>query len=524
MDMLERLAKALAGRYRVEREIGRGGMATVFLAEDLKHERKVAIKVLHPELGVVLGVERFLTEIKTTANLQHPNILALFDSGEADGLVFYVMPYVEGETLRARMTRMGQLSVNETVRIVQAAASALDYAHRHGVIHRDVKPENILLQDGQAMVADFGVALAIQNAAGQRITATGWSVGTPQYNSPEQAAAEREVDGRSDQYSLAAIAYEMLAGEAPFTGATGPVIVSKLMTDPPPPLDKKRPAVPDHVVEAIHRALEKQPADRFDTVAEFSDAIGSGKTGMYRAIRAAKIRRRASYIGAAALAGLALGIIIGRRGRATATGVAAAPPATSDGEAPLGYGTFALAHDGTIVVTRDPSDGHARLAQSRLDRAGVTPIAGTELGVSPFISWGARSLGFVRGGEIFVVPLEGGVAIAVPGVRAGGIGAPDWTPDGRIVYTDTLGRLAIVGTDGTGLTIITTPAGTVGHVAPKVLSNGQWVLFTIVKDRAHATSGAQLGLVSLQTKEVRVVVDRDAGLAALAGWAAQLRR
>ena len=512
MEMHERLAAALTGRYRIDREIGRGGMATVFLAEDLKHERKVALKVLHPELGVVLGVERFLTEIKTTANLQHPNILALFDSGEADGLVFYVMPYVEGETLRGRMTRLGQLSVGETVRIVQAAASALDYAHRRGVIHRDIKPENILLQDGQAMVADFGVAIAVQNATGQRITQTGMSVGTPQYMSPEQAAAEREVDGRSDQYSLAAVAYEMLAGEPPFTGPTAPAIVTKLMTEPPPPLDRRRPATPDHIVEAIHRALEKVPADRFETAAEFSEAVGSGKTGTYRAIRAAKIRRRASYLGAAAVLGIAAGIVIGRQGRATAPGDTATRRTLIElGETIRGgYGNFALARDGALIVSRDPSDAPARLVLRRLDRLVAVPVAGTELGVSPFISWNSRSLGFLRGNEIFVIPIEGGVATAVPNVRSGTYGSPDWTPDGRIVFTDSLGRLSMVRPDGSGLTALTTPAAAGAHISPRVLPNGKGVLFTIVNNRFGGSGSARIAVLSLQAREVRIVVEGGA--------------
>src|ERR1019366_847145 len=213
MGSVERLNTALVGRYTIDREIGAGGMATVYLARDLKHDRPVALKVLKPELGAVLGVERFLSEIKVTANLQHPNLLPLFDSGEANGLLFYVMPYVEGESLRGRLEREKQLPVDDAVRIAVAVAGALDYAHRHGVIHRDLKPENILLHDGQPLVADFGIALAVTNAGGMRITQTGLSLGTPQYMSPEQATGDRVVDGRSDIYSLAAVTYEMLGGE-----------------------------------------------------------------------------------------------------------------------------------------------------------------------------------------------------------------------------------------------------------------------------------------------------------------------
>src|SRR3990170_4866043 len=231
MDALAQLKSALEGRYTVEREIGAGGMATVYLARDVRHNRSVALKVLNPELGAVLGVERFLAEIQVTANLQHPNLLPLFDSGEAQGLLFYVMPFVEGESLRARLAREKQLPVDEAVHIAVAVASALDYAHRHGVIHRDLKPENILLQAGQPVIADFGIALAVSKAGGARVTQTGLSLGTPQYMSPEQATGDRSVDGRTDIYSLGALTYEMLAGEPPHVASTAQAIIAKLMTE-----------------------------------------------------------------------------------------------------------------------------------------------------------------------------------------------------------------------------------------------------------------------------------------------------
>src|SRR5687768_8265080 len=214
-DVAGRLTAALADRYRVERELGAGGMATVYLAHDLKHDRDVAIKVLHPDLGAALGAERFLSEIRTTARLQHPHILPLLDSGEADGLLYYVMPLVTGETLRTRLDRERQLPIADAVRIAREVAGALDYAHRHAVIHRDIKPENVLLHDGSALVADFGIALAVQQAGGQRLTQTGLSLGTPQYMSPEQAMGERTIDARSDIYALGAVTYEMLTGEPP---------------------------------------------------------------------------------------------------------------------------------------------------------------------------------------------------------------------------------------------------------------------------------------------------------------------
>ncbi|WP_411281543.1 protein kinase domain-containing protein, partial [Gemmatimonas sp.] len=243
------------------------------LAHDLKHERDVAIKVLKPELGAVLGVERFLSEIRVTANLQHPNLLPLFESGEAGGLLFYVMPFVDGETLRARLEREKQLPVDEAVRLSVAIAQALDYAHRRGVIHRDLKPENILLADGQPLVADFGIALAVSKAGGQRVTQTGLSLGTPQYMSPEQATGDRVVDARTDIYSLGAMTYEMLTGEPPHIGSTAQAIIARLMTEEVRPLTTQRRSVPIPVDAAVRRALEKLAADRFATAGEFAQAL-----------------------------------------------------------------------------------------------------------------------------------------------------------------------------------------------------------------------------------------------------------
>src|SRR5438105_677011 len=282
MTSLNRLTSSLADRYRVERELGAGGMATVFLGHDLKHDRDVAIKVLHPDLGAALGGERFLSEIKTTAKLQHPHILPLLDSGDADGLLYYVMPLVAGETLRARLERERQLSIPDSVRIAREVASALDYAHRHGVIHRDIKPENILLHDGQAVVGDFGIALAITAAGGARMTQTGLSLGTPQYMSPEQAMGERTVDARSDVYSLGAVTYEMLTGDAPFTGSSVQAIVSKIMTQRPTPISAVRDTVPETVENAVMIALSKLPADRFATASEFATALTTPTTAFAR--------------------------------------------------------------------------------------------------------------------------------------------------------------------------------------------------------------------------------------------------
>lgn len=270
-DPVSRLNAALQGRYLIDSELGEGGMATVYLAEDLKHQRKVAIKVLRQELSAALGAERFAREITTTANLRHPNILPLYDSGEEGGYLYYVMPFVDGESLRARMARERQLPVDEALRIADEVADALQYAHDRGVIHRDIKPENILLDDGRAVVADFGIAHAVSASGGDKLTMTGASLGTPLYMSPEQA--DGTVDGRSDLYALGCVLYEMLAGTPPFTGQNAMAVMARHMRDPVPPLGTLRPTVSRHVTEAIERALAKTPADRFATLTEWRHAL-----------------------------------------------------------------------------------------------------------------------------------------------------------------------------------------------------------------------------------------------------------
>jgi len=274
-DQLARLKTALADRYTIERELGRGGMATVYLAEDVKHHRPVALKVLKSELAAVLGPERFLREIEISARLTHPHILPLLDSGDAGGTLFYVMPYVEGESLRDRLDREKQLPVDDALQISREVADALSYAHSRGVIHRDIKPENILLESGHAVVADFGIARAIDQAGGETLTATGLAVGTPAYMSPEQAAGSRDLDGRSDLYSLGCVLYEMLAGQPPFTGPTVESLVHQHLTVEPPNITAIRPAVPAQVAATLQRALSKTPADRFNPVALFAEALGS---------------------------------------------------------------------------------------------------------------------------------------------------------------------------------------------------------------------------------------------------------
>src|SRR2546422_4069224 len=284
-DLLAVLRDALADRYAVERELGRGGMATVFLAEDLKHRRPVAIKVLHPELAAAVGADRFLREIEIAARLQHPHILPLYDSGTAAGFLYYVMPYVEGESLRERLEREKQLPLEDTLRIAAEVAGALAYAHSHGVVHRDIKPENVMLSGGTAVVTDFGIARAVTAAGDARqLTQTGTVIGTPAHLSPAQAAGSAEIDGRSDQYSLACVVYEMLVGEPPFTGPTPQAVMARHSLDAVSPPSIVRASIPDAVEDALLRALEKTPADRFPTTALFAEALArpSAATGPMR--------------------------------------------------------------------------------------------------------------------------------------------------------------------------------------------------------------------------------------------------
>ena len=310
MELLEQLTAVLGDRYRVERELGHGGMAVVFLAEDLKHHRRVAIKLLKPELSAVLGGERFLREIDIAATLQHPHILPLFDSGQAAGLLYYVMPFVEGESLRQRLEREQQLPIDSALRITREVGSALQYAHEQGVIHRDIKPENIMLCAGQAVVADFGIARALHAAGTEQLTQSGMVVGTPQYMSPEQAVGEM-VDGRSDQYSLACALYEMLIGEPPFTGPSSQAVIARHSLDPVPSLRVVRQTVPQAVEGAIRQAMAKLPVDRFPSMQRFLDALESPEGASLRATTPVPLRSRSGpragrRVAAALGAGLAV--------------------------------------------------------------------------------------------------------------------------------------------------------------------------------------------------------------------------
>jgi len=362
MSDLTRLTTALEQRYRIQRQLGAGGMATVYLATDLKHDREVALKVLRPELGAVLGVERFLAEIKITARLDHPHILTLIDSGAEEGYLYYVLPFVRGESLRDKLNRDHQLGLDEALAITRQIASALDYAHRHGVVHRDIKPENILLLEGEAMLADFGIALAVSEAGGNRLTETGLSLGTPQYMSPEQATGDRLLDARSDVYSLGAVLYEMLAGEPPVTGPSAQAMIAKLMTERPVHLRVVRSAIPENVDAAVARALDKTPADRFASAGDFvralEDRTATGSSTATTVAVAAARSRRPIWIGLAAtvVALVAAGgwrYLRGRTATATAADAAAASPAASYVLRDRSQLTFT----GTVFVSAVSGDG-----------------------------------------------------------------------------------------------------------------------------------------------------------------------
>jgi len=474
-DTPSRLASALADRYRIERELGQGGMATVYLAEDLKHDRKVAIKVLKPELAAVLGAERFVQEIKTTAALSHPHILPLFDSGSATAgqgsneFLYYVMPYIEGETIRTKLERERQFGIEEAIRITTEVADALDYAHRNGVIHRDIKPENILLHDGRPMVMDFGIALAVSAAAGGRMTETGMSLGTPHYMSPEQATADRDITGRSDIYSLASVLYEMLTGEPPHMGTSAQQIIMKIIAEPVKSVIELRKSVPPHVAAAVGKALEKLPADRFDSAKAFAEALvnpqfigtagsaGSAGSAVFAGTAGPPVRRALTTLLAvttilfAALATWALTRPTPPR-PVTRVGLALPPEQAPD---PRG---FALAtSDGSRIVYVGPSQqaGVTQLWVKARDQLTATPLPGTLAPSAAVISPDDAWLAVVQGDSLRKMPITGGALISLAGGVSNSQGSVAWLDDGTLVYAARqpaqLVRIADAGGPGTVL-------------------------------------------------------------------------
>ena len=446
----ERLSTALADRYRIERELGQGGMATVYLAADLKHDRKVALKVLKPELAAVLGAERFVVEIKPTAALQHPHILPLFDSGTADGFLYYVMPFIDGETLRDKLTRETQLGVDDAVRIASDVASALHYAHTHGVIHRDIKPENILLHDGRPMVADFGIALAVSAAAGGRMTETGLSLGTPHYMSPEQATAEKEISARSDVYSLASVLYEMLAGEPPHGGGSAQQVIMKIITETPRPVSALRKSVPPNVTAAVGKALEKLPADRFESAKAFAEALANpafrttalGGAAAHAAggMPTAHAGWRWAAVVLAVVATSVGSVAMWALARAGAEPRDVGLPPTAPIRMEDSYRNFAVAHDGSFIVYEAKVGESSQLWYRSLVGPEVRAIGGTEGAFgTPRIAPDDRRVAFASHGEIRIVSLGGGTVTTV--AKAGDPHGGGWLEGGKLVFSDDDGRV-----------------------------------------------------------------------------------
>ena len=527
MDRLSQLTTALADRYRIERELGAGGMATVYLAHDLRHDRPVAIKVLHPELAAALGGERFLSEIKTTARLQHPHILPLLDSGAADGQLFYVMPYVSGETLRSRLERERQLPIADAVRIAREVADALSAAHAIGIIHRDIKPENILLQGGHALVADFGIALAVQSAGGQRMTQTGLSLGTPQYMSPEQAMGEKTIDARTDVYALGAVSYEMLAGEPPFTGGSVQAIVAKLLTDPARPLTQLRRSVPVHVEAAVLAALEKLPADRIASAAAFATALEDRE---FTATRTASVRRADGGAGPSVprrwlLGAVGLIVLLAATVAALALNRPAAP-ATRQRillwqhriPDPLAPGArfvgiqATIAPDGSSIVFADSGAAGYLLMRKPRDASVATPLAGTEGGLSPFFSPDGKWVGYLTfDRKLKKIPVTGGGSITLAEDASSDYKVGAWFDDGTIVYSSTkarreLTRIRVDGTAGASLRL-PTQAAQIASLWPLPGSRG--FLFTACT--GNCALGSSVWSYSFGADSARLVLPSAAG-------------
>ncbi len=519
MTPIETLQVALADRYEIDREIGSGGMATVYLARDLRNKRDVALKVLKPELGAVLGTERFLSEITVTANLQHPNLLPLFDSGEAGGLLFYVMPFVRGETLRAKIDRERQLSVDEAVRIASAVASALQCAHEGGVIHRDLKPENILIQSGQPVIADFGIALAVSKAGGARVTQTGLSLGTPQYMSPEQATGDRVIDARSDIYSLGAVTYEMLSGEPPHSGSSAQAIIAKLMTSEPQPLNTLRSTIPVNVACAVEKALAKLPADRFASAQEFASAlqnssftIASKSTRASAEHSAATRRLQRVATGAVVLAGLFLAAALWAIFRPEPAKPVVRYVLGMDSTEIIGGGgrRIALSPDGELLAYTLLPDFNVYVR--RRDQLRGTILPGADNAFSPFFSQDGRKVGyFSPPGRLKVVAVNGGPPVTISDSIAGGGGS--FGPDGRI-YATRLNSWGIVRmTDAPGaplqtVTTVDTAQGERRHLWPEVLPGGKLMLFVIIYGTSGTTQsakGSMIAIADLDTRKYRTL-------------------
>jgi serine/threonine-protein kinase len=514
------LKAALADRYDVDREIGRGGMATVYLADDVRHRRHVAIKVLHPELAAVLGAERFLREIEIAAGLQHPHILPLYDSGQADtsdgsgALLFYVMPFIEGESLRDRLRRESQLSVDDALQIAREVADGLGYAHSLGIIHRDIKPENILMSNGHALIADFGIARAVREAGGERLTETGLSLGTPQYMSPEQASGSPNIDARSDVYALGCVTYEMLVGEPPHTGPNPQAIMAKVLTQPVPHVREARDTVSVVMDGTIAKALAKLPADRFATAQQFGEALQQSLTSdaVPSVATVATSRPRWQWPAVATLAVVVLGALAlwgPWRGGGS-------PPA-STGVLHLTMETEPLAvlqHVPSSVVRWSPDGaqlayvaGQGPVGQIYLRRLDgtTTAVPGAAGAQAPFFSPDGRWLGFVSGGKLRKVSLVDGSGATLSDAQE--LHGADWNQHGTIVLGGNYGNLwglSLVSSDGGAQEQLLSVPGATNSGAPNYylyptwLPDGRAVLFTTADAGGIAMDISVVGTSSMR--------------------------
>jgi len=511
----DRLNTALAGRYRIERHLGEGGMASVYLCEDLK--------LLKPELAAVLGAERFVQEITTTASLQHPHILPLFDSGTADGFLYYVMPYIQGETLREKLTRDTQLGVSESVVITRDVADALDYAHRHGVIHRDIKPENILLHDGRPMIADFGIALAVSAAAGGRLTETGLSLGTPQYMSPEQATAEKDITARSDVYSLGSVLYEMLTGHPPHMGANAQQTIMKIITEPAEPVTKYRKAVPANVAAAVAKSLEKLPADRFESARAFGEALGNPafrdgtSTTVGSTVAPSRGGNRWLIVAAGVVllaGGVGIGALLTRRASVVSPQVVRFTTPMRSGQWLLGGrfdAPFALSPDGARIayVAIDSGASTQTLHVRSLDRLVTTTFPGTETATLPFFSPDGLWIGFVTSdGTIRKVASSGGPVSTVTSGATITDGVPSWGDDHSIVFTMNDHPARVPDGGGAPTTLVGAPKVPRGF-SPVVLPGSRALLLSVCH-AGGSVCNADLAALDLATGTVKVLVPNAA--------------
>lgn len=525
-ETINRISRAVADRYRVEGELGAGGMARVYLAHDLRHDRQVALKVLRPEIASAVGADRFLAEIRTTANLQHPHLLPLFDSGRVTGaspndaeLLYYVMPFVEGESLRQRLVREKQLPVAEAIRLAVEVADALDYAHRRGILHRDIKPENILLHDGHALVADFGIALALTRAAGAaRLTATGLSIGTPQYMSPEQAAGEPNLDARTDVYALGATLYEMLTGEPPHSGATPQIVMARAATERPRPIREVRVTVPPQVEAAVMTALQPLPADRFASAAEMVRVLRAASDRSADRNRATLPAPRWRYVLVTAgltvlVTALASRAWTGRGDQGDSPRVTARLTLPLPPEQVLqpSVTPFAISPDGARIVYAASVGGTARLYLRPMDASEVQVIPSTEGAEGPFFSPDGQWVAYHAAGKLWKVAVAGGAPIALADARSycgASWGAADW-----ILFSEcdrSLHRVSSRGGDETEIAVrIDAPAPDSARAtaAPSAF-NVRWP--ALLPDGRHAlvlvAGRARIGVVDVATGDVRLLL------------------